>query len=1602
MAVKVNGNRGLNFTGTFDISEIEANAKKALTLIGTLQKQTNAATNAGKVDDSFRKEQVAMQKALADSRLAMQRLKEEQAAQRVELEKSRAVAAEFRAENERLKVTEKNLNLEYKQGKIALQEYTLEQRKITDAQREATRLQREAERNIREQTRLQKEQEKQAERNRKQLEKESSEYYKLTQALGKVRKEAKDVQAEMFRLEREGLKASDAYRQLETRSKALTSQTQLLDRGVKQIDASLGLHQRNVGNYGSALSNISPIFAGIERQLGNFGTSLDDLASNKDPFKALGNSVMAFGRATAAFLLTPVGAIIGTLAALFALISSNKKTIVEFDAGLRGVQKTTNMADEELFKFGDAVIALSNNLKSVSSKELLEYAQVAGQLGVKGSANILKFSETLARLQTASDISGEQGASEIARLLTLTDGGVENVQAFGDEIVNLGNNFAATEKEILANAERIAQNTGLYKIGRQEVLAYATATKAVGVEAELVGSTFGRTLGTIEKALRTGNGAEAFAAVTGKSVEELKKAFKQDASGVFNEFIAGLNKVNKTGGSVNAVLERVNITAIRDQAVLASLATNGYDVLNDAMDKVRTSGGALGNEFETANKKLENVGKRIGISWDNLVLSIENGQGVFAKVGSYIGNEFADFLVSTKGVIDDISVGFDVFGQYLDEFNAKAEESGKMNMQYADSLSGIKEFFGQISMRAFVFTFTVEIPNALRTAGAYVDVFSNTVARFFGFLQTAGPEIGKYLKDALNPFAEADSTSLDALWNSFKGRVKSQNDFILDDTRRVNEEQKRLFAERYENATDKNIAGEEFARNNQELSPEQKAALKAEEDRLRQEVEAEKKAAQERVAARLAMQKKIDEINAGANRKQLSRDEAEIQAVKDKYTKIRQEIENFYKNPKNKGLRIDASGLGASEQKELENVRANQETEALKASLSEQKQLYEQYEQYKTEYGQAKARERFKGDISEFESYVAYLKSLVPDAADTSVLATRMREMLGPVIAAAEKDAADKTFDANLKNLRRIVDATQTANMRRVELEAQYLRDIQALEKEYAGSQNAEELAARKEALAAQQQLKREANQREAFEETAFFKKAMQDITFMTRDELKARAKELRKILKDPSLSPIERSVAQQGLDQTKGFLDETNQVAENAREIQEYANTAANSFGQMAQAVGGMNPELGEVFGKLSQIAGVAGNAAGAFASFSTGDFIGGITQGVGAITGIISMFDNSQERQRQAEERRKYAQELQIKSIEAATKALERQLALIEDIYGVERLQAYGQALQDINDQIKEQVEALSGKYVLTGDKTNDDLLTKYNKEGKVNLPGIDGYLAKLKDSTYTLQELVEGVAQGNAESVEQLQQLLDKKLLDEGTAKEVEALLGNAERLKETFKQMNEEAAGINFDSATNGLLQLFEQGKLGAQDFAQFFNDQLRQSVFASFKRNVLQQAMQPFYEQLAAAGKSDGKLDEGEVADLQKKAAEIQAATKAQFEEYAKVLDGLDMGEAANSNQDTLTGAIRNQLTEETGGKLAGIMQGQFGLSKQQLAVQEAMQIDMGAMLDVGRQQLGYAIQTAQNTRLNAESSVRIEGKLDEIKTALGSGGGSARDLGLDG
>jgi len=297
--------------------------------------------------------------------------------------------------------------------------------------------------------------------------------------------------------------------------------------------------------------------------------------------------------------------------------------ITNFEEGLVGVGKTTGLTGTELKSLGSDFIDLSDNMRGVSTQSLIEVGKTAGQLGVKGSENILKFSGTMAKLESATDVAGEGGASSIARLLTITGEGVGIIDQFGAALVGLGNNSAATESEILSVASEVARGTAAYGLQAQEILGLATSLKSLGVRPEAAGTAVSKVFRGIEKAtLEGGDSLEAYAKIIGKTSKQVTEDFGKSPQKSFNSFIGGLNRISNEGGSVAQALRNAGLSGETVSKGIVPLATN-FEMLNEKMalsSNEFNKNTALNDEFETSTKTVNVAVKDVVKSFTNLTL----------------------------------------------------------------------------------------------------------------------------------------------------------------------------------------------------------------------------------------------------------------------------------------------------------------------------------------------------------------------------------------------------------------------------------------------------------------------------------------------------------------------------------------------------------------------------------------------------------------------------------------------------------------------------------------------------------------------------------------------------------------------------------------------------------------------------------------------------------------------------------------------------------------------------------------------------------------------------------------------------------------------
>lgn len=183
-----------------------------------------------------------------------------------------------------------------------------------------------------------------------QLKKSNEPYRLLTDKLNQTRNEAKNLQAQLLLLEQQGKKNSIEYQNLANKSTILNKQTIALDNSVKKIDSSLGLNQRNVGNYISGL-------AGLGKQLiGAFGI-IGGVALFANTIKGSAKNVIEFESAQSE---------------LSAILGVNKKEMkdltsltLELGATTSFTAIQTTKASTELAKLGFTSEEIQKSLKGV-------------------------------------------------------------------------------------------------------------------------------------------------------------------------------------------------------------------------------------------------------------------------------------------------------------------------------------------------------------------------------------------------------------------------------------------------------------------------------------------------------------------------------------------------------------------------------------------------------------------------------------------------------------------------------------------------------------------------------------------------------------------------------------------------------------------------------------------------------------------------------------------------------------------------------------------------------------------------------------------------------------------------------------------------------------------------------------------------------------------------------------------------------------------------------------------------------------------------------------------------------------------------------------
>lgn len=347
-------------------------------------------------------------------------------------------------------------------------------------------------------------------------------------------------------------------------------------------------------------------------------------------------------------------------AAVGASIVGVTKAAIDYEEALAGVKKTTDPTALQFSAFEQGFRKLANTIP-VSAKELANMGAMAGQLGIHNES-LLTFVETMAKLQTATNIVGEEGAADLAKFMNIMGTSQDKVSNIGSSLVDLGNNFATTEHDILSMAKNLAGVGRVLHLSEGDILGIATALSSVGIEAEKGGTAISTFLTDTAQVVEFADVNEraykrlvGLSKALGVAPKQFQEMFRNAPLDVLSQFVDKIGEANEEGSEAVKLIGYMGVKQSRLRDTLLR-AGGAHKLFNDAISRSNQAfkdNTALQREFQTFS---ETTASKLAVAKNRLTdVAIEAGNKLLPLL--------ADALKNSGGWIDGIKGMVEWFGK---------------------------------------------------------------------------------------------------------------------------------------------------------------------------------------------------------------------------------------------------------------------------------------------------------------------------------------------------------------------------------------------------------------------------------------------------------------------------------------------------------------------------------------------------------------------------------------------------------------------------------------------------------------------------------------------------------------------------------------------------------------------------------------------------------------------------------------------------------------------------------------------------------------------------------------------------------------------------
>ena len=322
------------------------------------------------------------------------------------------------------------------------------------------------------------------------------------------------------------------------------------------------------------------------------------------------------------------------------------KMAMDFESSMADVRKVVDFDTPQQFKEMQQDILQLTHRIPMAGKELAAIAASGGQLGV-ARQDLAAFTETVAKMSVAFDMSAEEAGDSMAKLANVYQIPIAQIDRLGDAINHLSNSSPAKASDIVNTLGHIGGVAKQFGLTEQQAASLSNAFISLGKRPEVAGTAINGMLVRLMTADKQGSRFQNTLKSMGMSAAQLKREIAENGEQALVNFIKRINVLPKEQ-QMSALVDLFGREYADDIAVLAG-SVDTYERSIRQLQETGKNGQA--NYLGSMDKEFQSRMSTTAAQWQTFKNQLMH---LGITIGSVVLPKINELLAEVKPLIDNL------------------------------------------------------------------------------------------------------------------------------------------------------------------------------------------------------------------------------------------------------------------------------------------------------------------------------------------------------------------------------------------------------------------------------------------------------------------------------------------------------------------------------------------------------------------------------------------------------------------------------------------------------------------------------------------------------------------------------------------------------------------------------------------------------------------------------------------------------------------------------------------------------------------------------------------------------------------------------------